>query len=146
MPCTDTSNFTETLVSLAGKLLSTPTVGNTLETVTFRDSDNIDYLILLEKTRNLNGLLKQSVCELDFVCNGATINLDLHKVCLLLAETRLANLGVGENTDNGAVFADALKFTGGGLAAILCVLLGVASESLLLRAVPVLVEATLDFV
>lgn len=146
MPCTDTSDFAETLVSLARKLLGTPTVGNTLETVTFRNGNNIDHLILLEKTSNLDGLLKQSMCELDFVCNRATINLNLHQVCLLLAETGLANLGVGENTNNSAVFADALKLASGGLAAVLCVLLGIAGKGLLLRAVPVLVEATLDLV
>jgi hypothetical protein len=146
MPCTDTSNFAETLVSLAGKLLGTPTVGNTLETVTLSDSNNIDHLVLLEKRCDLERLLKQAMCELDFVCNRATVDLNLHEVCLLLAETGLANLGVGEDTDNGTVFTNALELASSRLSTVLCVLLGVAGESLLLRAVPVLVEATLDLV
>jgi hypothetical protein len=146
MPCTDTSDFAKTLVGLPGELLGTPTVGNTLETVTLGDGNNIDHLILLEKTRNLDRLLEQTLCELDLVCDRATVNLNLHEVCLLLAETGLADLGVGEDTDNGAVFANTLELTSSRLATIFCVLLGIASEGLLLRTVPVLVEATLDLI
>ncbi len=51
-----------------------------------------------------------------------------------------------ENADNGAVFLDALEFAVYGLAGVLCVFLGVLGESLLLRFVPILVEASLDFV
>jgi hypothetical protein len=49
---------------------------------------------------------------------------------------------VGEDTDDSAVLLDALEFAG----AALGVLLGVASESLLLALVPVLVEAALELV
>jgi len=37
--------------------------------------------------------------------------LDLHQVRLLLFETGLADLGVGEDTDYGAVTANAFEFT-----------------------------------
>ena len=146
MPGTDTSNLAETLVGLARKLLGTPTVGDTLETVTLGHRNDIDDLILLEDTGNLDGLLVQAVCELDLVRNRAAVDLDLHEVGLLLGETGLADLGVGKNTDNGAVLADALELTSPRLAAILSVLLGVVGEGLLLGAVPVLVEPTLELV
>ena len=146
MPCSDTSDLAKTLVCLTGKLLGTPTVGNTLETVTLRYGNNIHTLVLLEHARNLDGLLEQSLSKLDLVGDRATVDLDLHKVGLLLGETGLADLGVGEDTDDSAVFADTLDLAGDGLSTILSVLLGVPCEGLLLRAVPVLVEATLDLV
>ena len=146
MPCTNTTNLAETLVSLARKLLGSPTVGDTLETVALGDGNNIDVLVLLEDGRDADGLLEETLSELDLVGNRSTVDLDLHEVRLLLLQASLPDLGVGEDTDDSAVLADTLEFTGNGLAAILSMLLRVASESLLLRPVPVLVEATLDFI
>ena len=132
MPCTNTGDLAETLVCLARKLLGTPPVGDTLETVTLGNSDDIDNLVLLEDGSNVDGLLEQAVGEFDLVSDRATVDLDLHEVSLLLAETSLADLGVCEDTDDGAVLADTLELTGDGLATILSVLLGVAGEGLLL--------------
>jgi len=61
-------------------------------------------------------------------------------VGLLLTQAGLADLSMGKNADNSTVFADAVKLTSSQLATILGVLLGVASEGLLLRSVPVPVE------
>lgn len=146
MPGTDTSDLSETLVGLTGKLLGTPSGGDTVETVTLGDSDDIDHLVLLEDGVDADGLLEEAVAEVDLVGDGATVDLDLHKVGLLLLEGSLADLGVGEDTDDGAVLLDTLELAGDGRAAALGVLLGVLGESLLLALVPVLVEATLDFV
>ena len=146
MPCTDTSDLAKTLVRLAGKLLGTPTVGNTLKSVTLRYGNDIDDLILLENGADGYRLLEETMGKLDLVGNGATVNLDLHEVGLLLAETRLADLSVSKDTDDCAVLADTLELTSDGLATILRVLLGVAGEGLLLRAVPVLVESTLELI
>lgn len=84
MPGTDTSDLTETLVSLARKLLGTPTGGDTLETVTLGDSDDIDHLVLLEDAVDGHLLLEETVAEVDLVGDGATVDLDLHEVGLLL--------------------------------------------------------------
>lgn len=146
VPGTDTSDLTETLVSLARKLLGTPTGSYTVETVTLGDSDHIDHLILLEDGVDRDGLLEETLAESDLVGNGATVDLDLHEVGLLLLEGSLANLGVGEDTDDGAVLLDALEVAGDGGAAVLRVLLGVLGEGLLLALVPVLVEAALDLI
>lgn len=146
VPGTDTSDLTQTLVSLTGKLLGAPTAGDTLETVTLGDGDDIDHLVLLEDAVDLNGLLEQVAGEVNLVGNGATVDLDLHQVGLLLLESSLADLGVGEDTDDSAVLLDALELAGDGSTVLLGVLLGVLGESLLLALVPVLVEAALDLV
>ena len=146
MPCTDTSDLAETLVSFARKLLGAPSGGDTLETVTLGDGNAVDHLVLLEDGVDLDRLLEEAVAELDLVCDGATVDLDLHKVGLLLLERGLGDLGVGEHTDDGAVLLDALEVAGDVLAALLCVLLGVLGESLLLALVPVLVKSALELV
>ena len=146
MPGTDTGNLTQTLVSLTGQLGSTPTGGDTLETVTLGDSNDIDHLVLLEDAVDLDGLLEQVAGEVDLVGNRATVDLDLHQVCLLLLKGRLADLGVGEHTHNRAVLLDALKLAGDGGTVVFGVLLGILGEGLLLALVPVLVEPALDLV
>jgi hypothetical protein len=67
-------------------------------------------------------------------------------VGLLLLDGSLADLGVGEHTDDSAVLLDALKLAGDGGTGALGVGLGVLGEGLLLGLVPVLVEATLDLI
>ena len=144
MPGTNTSNLSKTLVGLARKLLSTPTAGDTLETVALGDGNAVDHLILFEDGIDLNGLLKETMAELDLVGNRTTVDLDLHQMGLLLLERRFAHLGMSQDTDDGAVLLDAFEIAGDVLAAIFGVLLGVFGESLLLALVPVLVESSLD--
>lgn len=143
MPGTNTSDLSETLVSLSRKLLGSPSAGNTGETVTFGNSNDINHLILLEDGADLNWLLEETVGELNLVGDATSVDLDFHQMGLLLLEGSLADLGVGEDTDDGAVLLDALEFTGDGGSRALGVLLGVLGESLLLASVPVLVESAL---
>jgi hypothetical protein len=112
MPGTDTSNLSETFVSLSRKLLGSPSACDTLETVTLGDGNDINQLVLLEDAADLNWLLEQAVSKLNLVSNATTIDLNFHQVCLLLLEGSLANLGVSEDTDNSAVLLDALELTG----------------------------------
>lgn len=146
MPGTDTGNLTQTLVSLTGQLLGTPTRGDTVETVTLGDGNDVDHLVLLEDGVDRDGLLEETVAELNLVGDRAAVDLDLHKVGLLLLEGGLADLGVGEDTDDGAVLLDALELAGDGRSLALGVLLGVLGEGLLLALVPVLVKPTLNLV
>jgi len=133
-------------VGLSRELLGAPTGGNTGETVTLGDGNAVNHLVLLEDGADLDGLLEEAVGEVNLVGNGATVDLDLHKVGLLLLKRGLVDLGVGEDTDDSAVLLDALEVAGDGLASVLGVLLGVLGEGLLLGLVPVLVEATLDLI
>lgn len=146
VPSTNTSNLAETLVRLARKLLGAPTLGDTGETVTLGDGDNVNHLVLLKDGVDGDGLLEELLAKVDLVGNGATVDLDLHEMGLLLLEGGLADLGVGEDTDDGAVLLHALELAGDGGARALGVLLGVLGEGLLLALVPVLVEAALELV
>jgi len=137
MPSTNTSDLSETSMSLSGKLLGTPSSGDTLVTVTLGDGNDIDDLVLLEDGRNLDLLLKVGSCEFDLVGDGSTVDLDLHEVGLLLLETGLGELGVAEDSNDGTVLLDSLHLSADGLAVVLTELLGVSGESLLLGSVPV---------
>jgi len=143
MPGTDTSDLPETLSGLTGKLGHSPTGGHTLETLTLGDTNNINELIKSKNIVNLNFLLHELLTELDLLGDGTTVDLDLHHVGLLLAEVQLANLGVGDDTDKGAVLLDASELAEEVLGLLSNGLL-VLRESLVLGAVPVLVEATED--
>jgi hypothetical protein len=146
MPGTDTSDLTETLVRLARELLGAPSGGDTVEAVTLGDGNDVNDLVLLEDGVDVDGLLEEVAAEVDLLGDGAAVDLDLHEVGLLLLEGSLADLGVGEDADDGAVLLDTLELAGDGSAAVLRVLLGVLGEGLLLGLVPVLVEAALDLV
>ena len=137
MPSTDTGDLSETSMGLSGKLLGTPSSGDTLVTVTLGDGNDIDDLVLLEDGRDLNLLLKVGSCEFDLVGDGSTVDLDLHEVGLLLLETGLGELGVAEDSNDGTVLLDSLHLSADGLAVVLTELLGVSGECLLLGSVPV---------
>jgi hypothetical protein len=93
MPGTNTGNLAETPVGLAGKAGDTPTGHNTLITLTLGDTNDVNHLILLEDGFNWDFLLKELVAIVNLVCDGATVNLDLHEVSLLLLQAlHLPNL------------------------------------------------------
>ena len=98
-------------MGFSGELLGSPTVGNTLETVTLCNGDDIDVFALFEDSGDLNGFLEKPASVVDLVGDGPSVHLDLHEMSLLLAQTYFSNLGVGKNADDSTVFADALKFT-----------------------------------
>ena len=146
VPRADTGDLAETLVGLARELLGAPTRGDTVVTVTLGDGNAVNHLVHLEDGVDGDGLLEELVAEVDLVLDGATVDLDLHEVGLLLLKRRHADLGVGQDTDDGAVLLDALELAGDGGAVVLRVALGVLGEGLLLGLVPVLVEPAADLV
>lgn len=79
--------------------------------------------------------------KVDLVGNAAAVHLDFHKVRFLLFEAGLADLGVGEDANDRAVLLNAFKLAGSVGALALGVLFGILGESLLLAAVPALVES-----
>lgn len=145
MPGTNTGDLAETLVSLAGKLLDTPSVGNTLETMTLGGTKNVKVLILREDRVNWDRGGEEGSGELKLVSDGTTVHLDFHDVCLLLAKTNLLDLSVGENADNLAVLGHAGDLGIELLLSLSGVTLGeVLGESFLLGGSVVLVEAAED--
>lgn len=83
------------------------------------DGDGIDDLILLEDGVDLDGLFEETIAESDLVCHASTVDLDLHQVSLLLLERSLANLSVGQDTDDGGILLDTFEFSGDGGALVL---------------------------
>merc|ERR1711865_1114453 len=86
VPRTDTGDLAETLVGLARKLGHTPAGDDTLVTLTLGDGNGVDLLVLLEDGTDRDGLLEKGLDEGDLVGDGATVDLDLADVGLLLAE------------------------------------------------------------
>ena len=146
MPRSDTSNFAKTFVRLPRQLLGTPSASDALETVTFRNSNCINHLVLFEDRANLDRLLEESLAKIDLLRDTPTINLNLHQMCFLLLERGLVDLGVGKDANNSTVFPDTFEFTIYWLARVLSVLLGVLGKCLLLRLIPILVKSSLDFI
>lgn len=146
VPRTDACYLTQTLVRFSRQLLGPPTARHALHAVSLGDGNCVDHLILLEDTANLDRLLKQPLAEIYFFRNGATVDLDLHQMRLLLLERRLGDLCMCEHAHDRAVLLDALELARDGGAGRFAVLFGVLCEGLLFGLVPVLVETTLDLV
>jgi len=142
MPGSDTSNLSQTLVRLSGKLSGSPTGSHTFKSLSFGDSTHIDHSVLLKDGIDWDLFLKQIVTKLDLLLNSSTINLNLHNVGLLL-HFDSPHLGVSEHTNHSAVFVDSGEFLFDN-----CLILGdclrVLGEGFLLRLVPILVEPPSD--
>lgn len=109
MPSTDTSDLSETSVSLTGELLDSESLHDTLETVASGHTNSVTAVIVLEDLTDLDFLLEVIESPFDLVGNLATVELDLHDVCLVLAELEKADLGSDQHTDDRAVLLDAFK-------------------------------------
>ena len=79
-------HLSQTLVGLPGQLLGVPPGGDALESVTLGDANNVHHLVLGEHGGDGDLLLKVIPGEGDLVSDGASVELDLHDVGLLLPE------------------------------------------------------------
>ena len=79
-------HLSQTLVGLPGQLLCVPPGGDALESVTLGDANNVHHLVLGEHGGDGDLLLKVIPGEGDLVSDGASVELDLHDVGLLLPE------------------------------------------------------------
>jgi len=146
VPSTDTGDLAEASMGLAGEAGNTPTRNDASISVTTSSSTNIQAFSFAEHLGNVNFLLEKRAGEVNLGGNiTATVNLDLKEVSNLLSELQLADLGVGQNTDNLAVLLDAIDF-GFDILGLFSSLLGILGESLPLGSVPVLVESTTNVI
>ncbi|MFS7898072.1 hypothetical protein Hanom_Chr00s015991g01755451 [Helianthus anomalus] len=86
MPCSDTCNLTKTSVSLTWQTGHTPTGHNTFVTFSLCDTNDVNHFILLENRIDGDLLLEKPVCEINLLSNGSTVDLNFHKMCLLLLQ------------------------------------------------------------
>merc|ERR1711971_613462 len=76
--------------------------------MTLGHSDDIDHLILSKNLADGNLLLKVVASKGDLISNGASVQLDLHDVSLLLPATEKLHLGVDDDPDGGARLGEGL--------------------------------------
>lgn len=148
MPSSDTSNLTETSVSLSAELLSTESLDDALVSLTLGDADGVDALVGLENFSNGDFLFEFAPSPVKLLGNSATVNLNFHNLGLVLSLLDLADLSGSEHTHNSAVLLDTGKVP---LDRVLVlgvelVAVSVLGESLLLSVHPVLVESALHIV
>merc|ERR1719376_1194767 len=75
MPCSNTSNLSETFVCFPWQLLGSPPEGHTSESFSFGDTNDINHLILSKHRAHRDGLLEMFFSPVYFVCNSTTIDL-----------------------------------------------------------------------
>merc|ERR1711976_205978 len=143
------TNTVDLLVELGTVVVTTLTSTgnrpcNTSVSFTLGNTNSVDHVVLLDDGVDGNLSLEEFTAEVDLLGNGTTVDLDFQEVSLLLAETNLADVSVGENADDLAVLLHASKFSFHVLVVFVSNTGSVAGESLLLAAVPVFVETTFD--
>ena len=141
MPGSDTSDFSVTSVRFLLKMANTPSVHDTLESVSLGNSENVNDFVLSEDVVDADLLLEEILGEADLITGGfTTVDLHLEDVVLLLSQVaHKVVLSVHDSSHHSGVFADAVQLdVNFGLVLGLSLVLG---EGFLLGLNPVLVEA-----
>lgn len=148
MPSTDTTNLSETSVSLSWHSSNTESLDNTSSTFTSGNTNSINHLVVIEDFTDGNFIFEFAKSPINLLSNSATVNLDFNEVSLSLSEVELIELSWGKNSNNLTVLLDSLKISLDWFLALLILLpsLGILWEGLLLWLAPVLVESSLNLV
>jgi len=145
MPRTNTGDLSKTSMRLSRQLLSAPTAGHTLSSVTLGDTNGVKVVVLCEHVTDTDLLLKEASGKVDLGGRVATVDLKLDDMGLLLLEGQELHLGVSDKSNDLAVLLDLAQ---GSLLALLVVspFLAVLGKGLLFGLAKVLVESPLGFV
>jgi len=76
MPCSDTGNLSETLVSLSWESSGSPSGGNSFVSLTLVDSENVNHFVLREDGVNWDVLFEKSDGIIDFSFDCSSVDLD----------------------------------------------------------------------
>jgi len=139
MPRSNTSDLSATTMSLTLEHLYSPSLDDTLASLTFGNSNGVNKLVWLEYVSYVDLLLKLRESPINFGVYFASVNLDFHNMCFLESEFEEFGLSMGENTYNTAVFLYAVE----SLSDIVLVFSLIFCESLVLGSHPVSVEPSL---
>jgi len=116
-------------------------------TATLGNTNSIDHLVLGEDGVDVDLLLEVVLAPVDLLGDGATVDLDLDEMGLLLAKRQTLHLSVANGTDRDRVLLEKGQIAINGLLAVLALpLLGSLGEGLLLGGEPVAVESSSDLV
>jgi len=140
MPRTDTSDLSLASMGLSSKDGNTPSLNDTSVSVTLGDTDHVNHLVGAEDGVDRNLLLEELGAEVNLIGDGATVDLNLNDVGLLLTDFSLGNLSVHDSSDDLAVLLSSCDLSSH--LVVVGVPLSILGESLLLGLVPVLVEAS----
>ena len=125
-----------------GQLLGVPMAGDTFVAFALGHPNDINHLILAKHLAHRDLLLEPLTGPVQFLSHTASVHLDLQDMGLLRAQRKHAHLGVVNDTDDLTVLLHAAEVPLKLLLAIYVLpLLAVFGEGLLLRLMPVLVEA-----
>jgi len=103
MPSTDTTDLSETSVSLSGESLGTESGGDTFVTFTLGNTEDVDHFVLVEDLGNSDFLFEVLSGEIDLLGDSTTVDLDFEDVSSLLSKVELVQLGVDNNSDDLAM-------------------------------------------
>jgi len=107
MPGSDTTDLSETSMSLSWQLSDTISLGDAGVSLTLGDTDDIENFTLGEDLIGLDLLLEESFAEINLFLDGSTVDLDFHNMGLLGSEVLLKmDLSVADGSDGCAVFDD----------------------------------------
>lgn len=104
VPSSNTSDFSKTSMGFLLKVSNTESLDNSSNSLTLGNSEDIDHLILIENSIDLYFLFEKFVCEIDFLGDGSSVNLNFNDVIFLLSEVKFIHLGVGNNSNYGTIF------------------------------------------
>jgi len=120
MPSADAGDLAQTLVCLAWQLGCAPSLGDTSESVTLGNTNDVEQFILSENLGDSDLLLEAIDGPLDLVSSrSSAVDLNLSDVTLLLAKTKLVDLGVHNGAHDLAVLVDLVDL---GIASLLALL------------------------
>jgi len=86
-------------MSFSWEFLCVPSRSDTVVTSTFGDTDAIDHLVFGENSIDWDGIFEVISDPIDFIGDRTTIDLDFHKVGLLLSKGESRHLGMANGPD-----------------------------------------------
>jgi len=104
MPSSNTTDFSETSMSLSWESGDTESLDNTSSTMTSCYSNSVDHFIVSEDLSNSCFFIEVVHCKVNFLGDVSTVNLDFEEVSFLLSEVKFTELRHSEDSDNVAIF------------------------------------------